>query len=243
MSIQPRPDRSLVAQPIAHVLERLPRMGSVMINTRFRGATHERMGVVDEVSTINGKICCRGQAHDSEIDPQALTAAMIDRTGKMKDKALPRINFNDPDGNVVFSVIGMDGLAPFDAGLEGLTETPATDIADGPSRQAAELGEDDPGAAPFEAMMKAGEPVTIEQSRPGFSQRWTGVIERVSPAMGFINVMRPDFHLHLRGGAVAGWRFEDSAGEPRLAALDAEGELTGLSISGASAALAGIGGA
>jgi hypothetical protein len=38
--------------------------------------------------------------------------------------------------------------------------------------------------------------------------------------MGFINVMRPDFHLHLLGGAVAGWN--DGA------ALDAESKPTGL---------------
>jgi len=49
-------------------------------------------------------------------------------------------------------------------------------------------------------------------------------VETVKPAMGFINIMRGDFHLHLKSGAVAEWR--ETAGE-RLA-LSAEGEEIGL---------------
>ena len=73
---------------------------------------------------------------------------------------------------------------------------------------------------PLQAALEAGTTVTIGFWRKGFEQEWTGVIESVKPSMGFINVMRPDFHLHLLGGAVAGWN--------EGAALDADGKPTGL---------------
>ena len=44
-------------------------------------------------------------------------------------------------------------------------------------------------------------------------QRWRGIVPAINPAMGFINLIAADFHLHLRAGAVAlrtesrnGWR-------------------------------------
>lgn len=215
-------------------------MGSVMVNTRCRGATHERMGVVDDVVSGDGILHLRSAAHESEIDLSVVGSVIVDRTGRMRDVALPRVDFLDDAGAVIFSVIGMDGSAPFEAGLDGLVETPILDDVEKPAREPAALADGDPGAQPFEAAMKSGETVTIEQSRPGFTQRWTGVIERVSPAMGFVNVMRPDFHLHLRGGAVASWREETAETGRRLSALDAEGEATGLSIAGPAAAFAGL---
>ncbi len=239
MTTETRPARALLPDA-ASMLARLPRMGSVMVNTRCRGATHERMGVVDDVVSVDGMLHFRSAAHDSEIDPSVVGSVIVDRTGRMKDVALPRVDFLDHAGAVIFSVIGMDGSAPFEAGLDGLVETPILDDVEKPARERAALADGDPGAQLFEAAMKSGETVTIEQSRPGFTQRWTGVIEQVSPAMGFINVMRPDFHLHLRGGAVASWRAEPAKAGRRLSALGPDGEATGLSITGPEAAFAGL---
>lgn len=44
--------------------------------------------------------------------------------------------------------------------------------------------------------------------------------------MGFLNVMTPDFHLHLEGGSVSGWRTESG----RRVALDRNGRPVGLSV-------------
>ena len=78
--------------------------------------------------------------------------------------------------------------------------------------------------------------VTIELTRPSFRQAWVGDIPAVKPAMGFINIIRPDFHLHLKGGSVSGWRRTAGEGRLRFAALAADGgEETGLVVSGASA--------
>lgn len=239
MTTETRPARALLPDATS-VLARLPRMGSVMVNTRYCGATHERMGVVDEVVRVDGMLHCRSAAHDSEIDPSTIEAVIVDRTGRMKDVALPRIDFHDRTGVVVFSVIGMDGSAPFEAGLDGLAEKPIIDDVEKPAREPAALVDGDQGSRPFEAAMKSGATVTIELGRPGFRQRWTGMIGGVSPAMGFINVMRPDFHLHLRGGAVASWRAETAEAGRRLSALSPDGEATGLSITGPEAAFAGL---
>ena len=59
---------------------------------------------------------------------------------------------------------------------------------------------------------------------PGFEQAFRGVVETVKPAMGFINVMRADFHLHLKSAAVAEWR---PIG-PERRAVNATGEELGL---------------
>jgi putative heme degradation protein len=74
--------------------------------------------------------------------------------------------------------------------------------------------------------------VEIRFERPGFAQSWSGVIEGVKPAMGFINVMRSDFHLHLKAGAVADWQRTETGGKVELTALDAEGNAIGLSVVG-----------
>ncbi|MNF16814.1 hypothetical protein D3C80_2200100 [compost metagenome] len=47
--------------------------------------------------------------------------------------------------------------------------------------------------------------------------------------------MRPDFHLHLKGGSVGGWRRGDDASEARFVALTTDGAETGLTVSGAVA--------
>ena len=88
----------------------------------------------------------------------------------------------------------------------------------------------DPGAQPFNLARDEGRTISIGFSRKGFAQNWTGVVERVNPAMGFINVTRPDFHLHLRAATVSGWQRSMQDGTIIDAALDAEGMPTGLVV-------------
>jgi putative heme degradation protein len=72
----------------------------------------------------------------------------------------------------------------------------------------------------LDAVREAGTPVVVGFRQPGFWQAFRGVVETVKPAMGFINIMRADFHLHLKSGAVAEWREVD--GERR--AVNADGQ-------------------
>ena len=224
-------DRERLTETPIDVLRRLPTMGRVMLTANHRGATHERMGVVEEVALAGGKAICRGAAHDSAIDLAAVEAVFVDRTGKMKDKVLPRLEFHDAEGPL-FSFVGLDGLEPFDAGLNGAAGTPVAPKTREQSEPAT-LDEGDPGGAPLHQACAAKAEVTIEFRRPGLTQSWTGVIEDVKPAMGFINVMRPDFHLHLRGGAVARWRRAETDGVVEMIAENAQSEPIGLIVRGA----------
>jgi putative heme degradation protein len=230
--------RSLVAADAAAVLARLPRMGAVMLTARHGGATHERIGPVDEVTRDGGVIVCRGACHDARIGVAAIASVIVDRSGRMRDTALPRLDFHDADGLVIFSVIGMAGLEPFDAGAGDLALGEPLPAEPRPTPERTEVAADDPGIGPFAAAAANGGTVTIEMVRPGLIQAWQGTVEAVKPSMGFINVMRPDFHLHLKGAAVASWRKEAAGDETVLAAQNLAGEAFGLRVRGAISALA-----
>ncbi|MBN9334722.1 hypothetical protein, partial [Devosia sp.] len=206
----------------ASVIRQLPSMGELMITAKQNGATHERIGAIETVTEEDGWLVCAGAAHDSRIDPSVITSIIVDRTSVMQDKAYPRIDFRSGE-TVLFSVVGFAGIEPFDAALAGFG--PGEALAEEPKEPRAkrdDVGLDDAGALPLQAALEQGNRVSIGFKRPGFEQNWTGIIESVKPAMGFINVMRSDFHLHLLGNTVSAW--QDGA------ALDRDGIPTGLSL-------------
>jgi len=218
-------------------------MGRVMLSVSDRGATHERIGVVDAVTVDPDAVHLAGNAHDARIDLGIVVGVVADRSGRMKDKVLPRLEFQDASGTTLFSIIGLDGIEPFDRALEAVgagaplpeKERPAPPAAGG--NAPAEVPADDIGAQPLHVAKDRGEPIGIVYRGNGLEQRWTGTVAEVRPAMGFINIIQPDFHLHLKAGAVARWRSEAGDGGTALHAEDAEGRPLGLVLSG-SAALA-----
>lgn len=218
------PRARLTATPEA-VLATLPQVGRLMVTAKNLGATHERIGAVETVGFADGWAILGGAEHESHIELAAVAEMIVDRTSVMKDKAYPRIDLNRADGSYICGIVGFDGLEPFDAALaafgpgEALDEKPEA----GPTERI-EPAATDPGLVALEAAREAATPVILGFRQPGFWQAFRGVIETVKPAMGFINVMRADFHLHLKSGAVADWREVD--GERR--AVNAEGQELGL---------------
>ena len=97
------------------LLQKLPDIGKLMVNSKNLGATHERIGTVERVYFANGRIAITGAEHHSSLDPFAVTQIIIDRTSVMRDKYYPRIDMLDKDSEIVASVIGFDGIEPFDA--------------------------------------------------------------------------------------------------------------------------------
>lgn len=238
-----RPDYEILPLDPLKVLACLPAMGRLMITANRDGATHERIGPVEFVTPVRDAIRCRGASHDATIDPAAIASIVVDRTGKMKDKFLPRLDFMGAHTDILFSVVGLDGLEPFDAGLT-LDGTPL------PGRDKEErksfpenLSDDDPGFAPLHEAVAAAAPVTLVLNRAGISQSWYGVITQVKPAMGFGNVMTADFHLHLRAGTVGGWQAQAAAldGQVELLALGLDGAETGLVLRGPRGAFRSFG--
>lgn len=224
------PSHELLTAAPADVLDLLPGMGRLMVVLRAGGATHERIGPVGAVSREGGAVRIAGACHDATLPLAPVAAVALDRSSVMRDKVYPRLEFRDAAGQVLVAVVGMEGLEPFEAALAGFPRRPEP-APEKPGRvERADLAADDPARAPFEAIVASGQPVQITAAAHGVSQSWQGRIEAVKPAMGFLNVMTPDFHLHLEGGSVSGWRAEPG----RRIALDAGGRPTGLSLAGAA---------
>lgn len=229
--------REALACPPSAVIERLPLMGRAMLTAAHGGATHERMGPISSARVEGAVATLSGEFHDARIDLDVIVRAVADRTGKMKDRALPRIEFQRADGEAVFSVIALEGLEPFEAALEPFSDGEPLPPKEKTPGDPAELRDGDPGEQPFAAARDRGD-VTIAFEAPGLIQRWTGVVPEIKPAMGFINVMTADFHLHLRGGAVASWSRSEDGSRLAFSALDHAGAPTGLTVSGPASAFA-----
>lgn len=233
MNVTARPNHEKFSADPLKVLSCLPAIGKLMIVVRQNGVTHERIGAVEFVTPVRSAIRCHGAAHDAMIDPAAIATIVADRTGRMKDRVLPRIDFMTTQSDILFSVYGLDGLDPFEAGLAGLEGAAVAEREKEERKPASEnLDDKDPGFAPFQEAVAAAAPVTIELNRPGIVQSWYGVVERISPAMGFGNIITSDFHLHLRAGTIGGWRASDADGHLALRALDVAGAETGLTLRG-----------
>jgi putative heme degradation protein len=223
------PPRARLDASAREVLATLPAIGKLMVTARHLGATHERIGMVETVSFENGWAVIGGAEHESRIELASVAEIVIDRTGVMKDKAYPRIDLNRADGSYICGIVGFDGIEPFDAAVAPLGVGTAIGAKpDIPLGERVEATETDPGRLPLEDAQAAATPVVIGFKRPGFQQFWRGTIETVKPAMGFINVMRSDFHLHLRAGAVAEWHRDALTGERE--AFNADGEPLGLTL-------------
>lgn len=235
--------RETLAQSPAEILQSLPAMGRVMLSTRSGGATHERMGAVETVAVADNEVRLSGAFHDSRIDLAAVVRIVADRTSTMRERVLPRLECQDAAGETLFSLIGLDGLEPFDTALAafgpGEPLEPVKRDAPG-SGGPTEVPDDDLGARSFAAILASGEAVAIDITRAGLFQHWQGALPEPKPAMGFVNIMQPDFHLHLKAGAVSGWERERDGASVALHALDAEAKRFGLTLRGADAAFAQV---
>jgi hypothetical protein len=160
----------------------------------------------------------------------------------MRERVLPRLECQDATGETLFSLIGLDGLEPFDKALEpfgaGKRLKPIQREASGGG--SADVPEDDLGARSFAAILASGEAIAIDVERAGLFQHWQGALPEPKPAMGFVNIMQGDFHLHLKAGAVSRWERNESEGSVALHARDSEGKSFGLVLRGPAAAFAGV---
>jgi putative heme degradation protein len=233
MSDNPALRQQLTAPP-ERVLARLVAMGKVMIVAQDGGVTHERIGTVEKVIRTDGRLMFAGSAHDCTVDVTQVTSVIADRSGRMKDKVLPKLEMLNGDGELLFSVVGLDGIEKFDEALARYAGTVVEPRQKAPATPPASLQHDDPAMAPLAAASETGAEIMIEMQKPGMLQRWSGYVPPMNPAMGFINIITPDFHLHVRGGCVARWEIRnvEAGGHIRLTALDASGKPVGLALQG-----------
>jgi putative heme degradation protein len=95
--------RELLKQSPAEILASLPAMGRVMLSARAGGAIHERMGVVGDIAVEAGTVRLSGEFHDSTLDLSVVTRLVADRSGKMRDRVLPKLECQDAAGEALFA--------------------------------------------------------------------------------------------------------------------------------------------
>lgn len=212
---------ALPLEPLA-VLGRVAGIGSALIGIRAGGALLEGIGTVESVSEEASDIVLRGPGRETRIAVAAIAEIVADQMAMAT--IMPFIEIFDADGNALAKITALDGLERFDAALEGIVRTPL-DAAPPAPRPAP--GENEPTDGPLKAAEAAGKPVTLAARKPGVSHTWTGAISGVSFGRGFLNVIQPDMHLHVRAGAIADWR---ESPEGTFSALDADGAAIGLTL-------------
>lgn len=217
---------ALIGTTASRILTLLPHMGRLMVIGRGEGVTHERIGPVEAVTEAEGGLHLGGACHDAWIDPAGVTGVLLDTGSVMGGKVYPRLEFVDAGGETLFSIVGMEGVEGFAAPFAGLPReaVPPRDAA--PREEAPELDPADPACQPFQTVQEQGAEARITFDNGTLRQSWSGRIEAIKPAMGFLNVMTPDFHLHLKGGALSGWRVEQG----RRIALDDHARPNGLVV-------------
>jgi hypothetical protein len=229
----------LLCKPLA-LAQALPAMGRVMLTAQAGGVTHERMGQVEEVRLEGDFLHVSGDTHAARIDVRAVNAITVDRTIRMKDRILPRIDLVDANRRVMIGIVALDGPALFETAIAHF-ETGDPMVAEPrPAFGRTSNESDELGSAPFLAAKADGHPVTIEFRQDSVFQSWTGVIDDVKAAMGFINVMKPDFHLHLRNVTISTWNRMTTGDQVGLIGLDASGNDVGLILKGRGRAFSHI---
>lgn len=222
----------------ARILNRLPLAGKLMIVAQSDGVTHERIGNIERLEKRGGRVVCIGEAHDCSIDLASVASVVVDRTARMKDRVLPKLEFNNAMEETLFTVVSLDNGDKFDIGFASFAGLPIG-APDKQSPDAPSLSSNDPAYRPLRAAIESGIEIEIHMRRPGLNQRWRGIVPAINPAMGFINLIAADFHLHLRGGSVARWQSgkAEMDGDVELAAIGQGGNPLGLVLIGAATTL------
>jgi len=229
MTETPLPPRFHLSAGPAQAAGLLPMFGRVLVGLARGAITHERLGPVARVDLRDGWVTLGGEAHDAALLESAVARVVADRTGRMRDRVLPRLEFQDAEGAVLLSATALEGAEAFDAALADWVAEPAPPrpVPDAAQAPAPDDMAEDAATLALEALRDSGGEVEIAMVTRAARQSWRGRVEAVRPAMGFANIIRPDFHLHLRMGSLGGFR---PAGAGREV-LDTDGLPTGLTLS------------
>jgi len=226
------PQRHILPVEPSALFERLPGLGKLMMFTTNAHVTHERIGRVETVEEAGGWTLFKGHAHDSRIRLAAVRQIVVDRSRSMGEKSYPRIELNGDHGEIA-CIVGFEGLEPFDQALDGLpvgesVEQRETIFNTMPRDQNVDPNE--PGFLPLEQARRDSVQAVLEIAHEDFRQRWTGMIPELRVSLGFINIIEPDFHLHMRGGSIARWDSATVDGASRFSAVGRDGSDLGFSV-------------
>lgn len=217
--------QELTASP-AEIGLLLPGLGRVMVALAVGSAAHERIGRIAHVARRGGTLCL---GEDTELDLDAVRRVVLGRGSVMRGQVYPRLEFQDGAGAVLMRVVGMEGEAPFETNLAhllgpALFPEEAAPTATEPGPEVAP--EDCAATALLRRLHGAGGPVRVALRTGPAWQAWEGVPPEPRLVMGYVNLIEPGFHLHLRLGSVAGFHVSEDGWD----AVDGTGARFGLSL-------------
>ncbi len=165
--------RQRLSDAPARILNRLPLAGKLMIVAQRDGVTHERIGIVERLEKQGDRVVCIGEAHDCSIDLASVTSVVIDRTARMKDKVLPKLEFQNASEETLFTVVSLDNGDKFDLGFATLPGVPIA-VPDKKSSEPSTLANDDPGLSAVEGRDRSGDrdrnPDAAPRPRPALAR-------------------------------------------------------------------------
>lgn len=218
------PGRCFLTGDPAAVLSRLSAAGRVMAVLSGPGVLLERIGPLDAVVAREGWLEFRAAAHTARVRREALAALVFDRTPRMRDKPLPRVELQGADQAALMTLHGLDGGEGFDAALGPVAggAAPPRILPPGEAEGAAS-----PEAARMLAALRALEaPLRVSLRTAAVTQHYEGLLPESRAMGGHQNLIQADFHLHLADSAVARWRQEGRL----LRAEAASGAALGLEV-------------
>ena len=116
--------RQRLSDPPIRILNRLPLAGKLMIVAQNDGVTHERIGHIERLEKQADRVFCIGQAHNCSIDLASVSSVVIDRTARMKDRVLPKLEFQNAVEETLFTVVSLDIGDKFDTGFGSFAGVP-----------------------------------------------------------------------------------------------------------------------
>ncbi len=224
------PECSELPVDVGLVLQHLESAGRLQLTLSTRGVTHECFGTGMQWLGEDGWFVRRNEVGVTRLDPAAVTRIIADRTMRMGERTLPRVEFRAGDGSRILAAYALDGEAPFASALAGLFGADAAPVEDSARPPAVDLLPDDPGHVLLERLAAAGKPVTIVMEQPAIAQEWHGAFSTLHAMRGFDNIILDDFHLHLRGGTVSAWEEQENGASRTYRAIGADGTPLGLAI-------------
>ncbi|MGE4323871.1 MAG: hypothetical protein AB7E60_12700 [Sphingobium sp.] len=227
VAIGPYPP-TLMCATVSQLLGRFDDCGPLQITVRCDGVGHEQFGRL-QLRAAGDRLLVEG---DMTL---TIETAMIDRIILNQQRGLTvadqhRIDFVTRDNVTAFSLLNLAEDSRWRTELNDMIGEPVHDapLQLFPAGQDAAL---DPALPILDAACRAGSPVEVQLAKPGASATWRGQIHALSASRDYVNVIQPDFHLHLRGGRIPRWEEErDAGGAPFYRAIDPQGEGMDLSI-------------
>lgn len=208
---------------IADVIRAVSGKGRVQVAVRTALVLHERQGEISGAREEGGRVYLEGEYHDSWIETNAVHRIVAQVDISRHGRSLPRVTFL---GEGEQPLMALTGLGDGEAFLEAVASLPSVTSPPAPAwpRPLTPVSPDDEGLSGLQC--EAGGMISIQMNLPGAQSRWAGPFDEARIGDNFVNVSRPGFHLHLRGGAVSRWENADGCRH----AIGRDGKPLGLSV-------------